>query len=311
MLSELTQRLRAFNRFYTQRLGLLTDRYLGQDRPLADARVLFEIGPDGVPIRDLRRVLGLDSGYLSRVIRSLERAGLVRTEAAVGDRRLRLVRPTDEGRHELAEMDGRASAATNQLFERLDAAERRQLVDAIDTVERLLRVSASRDTDAVPLRVAAQADAPAVAALLQRVFGEQREHFTPEAFAVSTPDVDTLAERITGHRVWVVDWNGRIVGTVTAEIRPPACWVRSLAVDQDARGLRIAERLLHAVEDYATHHGLTEIGLTTTHFQAAAAKVYRRLGYQRVRRIDVLGTEMTQMRKRLPHRSNQSAGGTG
>jgi hypothetical protein len=80
---EVTERLRLFNRFYTQQLGLMTDRYLGQDRPLAEARVLYEIGREGIPIRDLRRKLGLDSAYLSRVLRALERATITTPDSVL------------------------------------------------------------------------------------------------------------------------------------------------------------------------------------------------------------------------------------
>jgi hypothetical protein len=73
---------RSFNRFYTQRVGLITDNYLGQRRTLTEARVLFDIGHDGVQVRDLRRALHLDSGFLSRTLRALTRDGLV--ESAPG-----------------------------------------------------------------------------------------------------------------------------------------------------------------------------------------------------------------------------------
>ena len=69
-------RLRRFSRFFTQRVGVLTDRYLGQPRPLAEARLLFEIGADGADVRRLRAVLGLDTADLGRLLRSLERQGL-------------------------------------------------------------------------------------------------------------------------------------------------------------------------------------------------------------------------------------------
>lgn len=298
-MDDLVQRLRSFNRFYTRRLGLLTDQYLGQDRPLADARVLHQIGVDGVPIRDLRRTLDLDSGYLSRVLRSLERDGLVTTSASGGDRRLRVVRPTAKGRDELAEMDRRANAATADMFEQLDPAERRQLVAAVDTVGALLRLAASRDHKAVRLRQAVRADAPAIAALLLAAFSEQRDHFTDEAFALSTPDADVVAGRIGAHRVWVVEWEDRIVGTVTVELRAPSGYVRSLVVDPAVRGLRIASRLLDTAEEDAVAHGLARLELTTTPFQVAAAAVYRRHGFRRTGREDVAGTEMIRMRKRL------------
>ena len=69
--------VRRFNRLVTQRVGALDDHFLGRDRPLGESRVLFEIGPDGADLRDLRARLGLDSGYLSRLVQSLVSKRLV------------------------------------------------------------------------------------------------------------------------------------------------------------------------------------------------------------------------------------------
>ena len=124
--------LRSFNRFYTQRIGVLTDRYLGQDRPLAEARLLFEIGSDGARVHVLREGLGLDSGYLSRMLRSLERSGLVETVAAGGpDARRRLARPTPAGQAELAEINRRSDAAMARVVDGLDEPQVQELVAAV------------------------------------------------------------------------------------------------------------------------------------------------------------------------------------
>ena len=102
--------VRRFNRTVTQRVGALQDRYLAQDRPLGEARVLWEIGPAGSDVRALRARLDLDSGYLSRLLRSLEAAGLVTVEARRGDRRVRAARLTTAGRAERRVLDERSEA---------------------------------------------------------------------------------------------------------------------------------------------------------------------------------------------------------
>src|SRR4051795_13517763 len=94
--TEQVDALRRFNRYFTRRIGVLDDHYLGQDRPLGEARLLFEIG-DGVPLRELRSRLGLDAGYLSRLVRSLTAQGLVEVSAHSSDSRRRLVRLTPAG----------------------------------------------------------------------------------------------------------------------------------------------------------------------------------------------------------------------
>ena len=83
---------RAFNRTAAERIGVLTDQFLGRARPLGETRVLWEIGPDGLEVRALRARLGLDSGYASRVLRALERQGLVGVTASPDDGRVRHVR---------------------------------------------------------------------------------------------------------------------------------------------------------------------------------------------------------------------------
>ena len=204
--------LRSFNRFYTQRIGVLTDRYLGQDRPLAEARLLFEIGSDGARVHALRERLGLDSGYLSRMLRSLERSGLVETVAAGGpDARRKLARPTPAGQAELAEINRRSDAAMARVVDGLDEPQVQELVAALATLERLLGHDASERAGRPVIRRAQAGDAAAIAGVLRRAFAEQEPAFTPDAFAVSTPDPATLAGadrdrsrvgRGTGPDVW-------------------------------------------------------------------------------------------------------------
>src|ERR671919_812052 len=93
----MVSQVRRFNRVVTQRVGALDDRYLARDRPLGEARVLWEIGDDGSDVRTLRSRLGLDSGYLSRLLRSLEASGLVTVEPGEPDKRVRTARLTPSG----------------------------------------------------------------------------------------------------------------------------------------------------------------------------------------------------------------------
>src|ERR687892_1612857 len=93
MVTDQVSQVRSFNRLVTQRVGALNDHYLARDRPLGEARVLWEIGEDGCDVRLLRTRLDLDSGYLSRLLRSLEAAGLVTVDPNEDDRRGRTPRP--------------------------------------------------------------------------------------------------------------------------------------------------------------------------------------------------------------------------
>src|SRR3954462_3288900 len=130
--------VRRFNRTVTERLGVLRDRFLGLGRPLGEARLLWEIGDEGCELRTLRARLNLDSGYLSRSIRSLEEAGLVTVAANSSDRRTRVAQLTRKGKRERALLDERSDDLARSLLEPLNAKQQRSLIDSMATVERLL-----------------------------------------------------------------------------------------------------------------------------------------------------------------------------
>jgi DNA-binding MarR family transcriptional regulator len=136
--------VRRFNRTVTRSIGALDDAFLARARPLGQARLLWEIGPDGSDIRALRARLDLDSGYLSRLLRSLEQDGLAVVEVSDGDGRVRTVRLTTAGIAERAELDQRSDAAAATLLDPLTEAQRQRLVGAMAEVERLLVSSAVR-----------------------------------------------------------------------------------------------------------------------------------------------------------------------
>src|SRR5919206_1075525 len=120
MDDDMVRRVRRFNRTVTQRVGALSDRFLARDRPLAEARVLWEIGPDGCEVRTLRNRLELDSGHASRLLRALEADGLVRVEASPEDGRVRVARLTQAGRAERALLDRRSDDLAASLLAPLD-----------------------------------------------------------------------------------------------------------------------------------------------------------------------------------------------
>src|SRR3954469_24613460 len=100
MRDERIDDVRHFNRTVTQRIGALSDRFLARDRPMAEARLLWEIGVDGCEVRTLRRRLGLDSGHGSRLLRGGRGGGMVRVEPSAPDRRIHIARLTKAGRTE-------------------------------------------------------------------------------------------------------------------------------------------------------------------------------------------------------------------
>src|SRR4029077_14694674 len=134
--------VRRFTRVVTQRAGALDDAFLARGRPLGQARVLWEIGPDGRDVRDLRGRLDLDSGYLRRLPRALERDGLVTVEANEADGRIRKARLTVAGEAERAELDRLSDGEPAALLGLLSERQRGRLLTAMAEVERLLDASA-------------------------------------------------------------------------------------------------------------------------------------------------------------------------
>src|SRR6266700_3966933 len=136
--------VRRFNRAVTQRAGALDDAFLSRGRPLGQARVLWEAGPDGCDVRELRARLDLDSGYLSRLLRSLERDGLVAVQRSGTDGRVRTARLTTRGAAERDVLDQRSDAAAVAILEPLSPGQRARLITAMAEVERLLAAWAVR-----------------------------------------------------------------------------------------------------------------------------------------------------------------------
>src|SRR5262245_31680062 len=130
--------VRRFNRIVTQRIGALDEEYLARGRPLGASRVLWEVANGSTDARALRARLGLDSGYLSRLLRSLEAEGLITVEPDPDDRRVRSVRLTKAGRVEHAALDDESDALAWSLLSPLDDGRRVELVGAMAAVERLL-----------------------------------------------------------------------------------------------------------------------------------------------------------------------------
>src|SRR5262245_60980214 len=141
MEPDLVARVRSFNRAVGRRIGALEGRFLGRDRPMGASRVLWEIGPDGRDVADLRTGLGLDSGYLARLLRSLEREGLVVVEAGPGDGRRRRARLTEAGSAERDELDRRSDELAASVLAPLEERQRARLTAAMAEVERLLEAA--------------------------------------------------------------------------------------------------------------------------------------------------------------------------
>ncbi|MDO0912338.1 bifunctional helix-turn-helix transcriptional regulator/GNAT family N-acetyltransferase [Streptomyces sp. DT2A-34] len=265
--------LRRFNRYFTRRIGVLDDHYLGQDRPLGEARLLFEISESraGASLRELRSRLGLDAGYLSRMAKALESQGMVRLSAHPQDNRLRMIELTPAGRVEVKEQNRRAYAAAAGLLEGLSAPQRAELTEAMATAQRLLRL-AGITVDLV------DGAAPDARACLDTYADDIDERF-PEGF-----DKDSLVrpQEVSGDAgaFFVAYEEGRPVGCgALRRLEPGVGEIRHLWVHPGARRLGLARRLLESLEQEAAARHLTVVRLDTHAALTEAQAMYRACGY--------------------------------
>ena len=142
--------VRRFNRLVTQRVGALDVDYLRRGRPLAEARLIFEISADGADVRALRSKLGLDSGYLSRLLHSLKKQGLIAIATEAGDGRRRRVSLTRAGVAERAAYDRLSDTLAASMLNSLNGSEQSRLLAAMGEVERLIRVASVKIAHEAP-----------------------------------------------------------------------------------------------------------------------------------------------------------------
>ena len=274
------QHIRRFNRLVTQRIGVLQSNYLGQGRPLGEARLLFEIGEAGADIRELRTRLDLDSGYVSRILRALEGQGLLTVGKSPADGRVRIARLTPKGVDEVRTYDALSDNLARSLVEPLDEAQRTRLVAAMGEVERLLRASS------VTLHVEPPAgpDARAcVASYLRELSQRFDTGYDPKAAA---PTDDAQFTPPLGVFI-VARLEGRAVGC--GALKRPGLEIgeiKRLWIDPDTRGLGLGRKLLTALEDAARDMGLTHVRLDSNRALTEAIALYKKCGYSEVARFN-------------------------
>lgn len=276
MLADEISQVRRFNRLVTQRAGALDDHFLGRDRPLGESRLLYEIGPVGADLRDLRQRLGLDSGYVSRLVKSLQRKGLVRLSQGSADQRVRQARLTTAGRREVREMNERSDAAAEALLESLPSVHRGRLLAAMAEVHRLLQLAGLRIERVHPASRAARWCVGQYFEELDRRF---ESGFDPAA-SVSAEDRDLIPPR-GAFLVASVDGQPIACGAVKT-ISPAVGSLKRMWVADAGRGLGIGRRMLETLEAQARGLGLTTLRLETNHTLREAIQLYRSAGFREV-----------------------------
>jgi DNA-binding MarR family transcriptional regulator/N-acetylglutamate synthase-like GNAT family acetyltransferase len=266
--------VRRFNRLVTRQVGALDDRFLGH-RPLGESRVLFEIGLDGASPRDIRARLGVDSGYLSRMIRSLERDGLIEQQPDPDDGRTKRLSLTGAGRSELGELNRGSDALARSLLAPLTDDQRARLLRAQAEVTHLLAISMVTIEPEHPASTDARW-------CLSHYFDELVERFEEPFDPGRTLPADS-PDMVPPAGVFLV---ARING------RPAGCGALKhgelvrMWVDRPHRGLGIGARLLDALEAQARALGHETVRLYTNRSLAEAKSMYRARGYVEIPRYN-------------------------
>ena len=273
--------IRAFNRFYTARIGALRDGLLATSHPLPEARVLFELGHrDGaMDVADLRRTLELDAGYLSRLVSGLDDQGLVRRERSAADARRQRVALTAAGRAAFATLDARSAAEVGALLDGLRDEDRARLLDAMRTVREVLD-GAPRPEPFV-LRPLRPGDIGWAIHRHGVLYAD--EYGWDETFEALVAQV--LAGFATGHDPrreagWIAEVGGRPAGCVFCVRRDErTAQLRCLLVEPRARGMGIGARLVEECLRFAHRARYEDIVLWTNDVLADARRVYERAGF--------------------------------
>jgi DNA-binding MarR family transcriptional regulator/GNAT superfamily N-acetyltransferase len=276
MFEEAVGQVRSFNRLVTQRVGALNDHYLARDRPLGEARLLWEIGNDGCDVRQLRARLDLDSGYLSRLLRSLEAAQLVSVQPTAGDRRVRSVRLTPAGHAEREALDRGSDELARSFLEPLSESRRERLVAAMAEVERLLTGAL------VEVRAVDPAHPDAQMCLREYVseLGRRFETGFDPALSISA-ELDEL--RPPAGVFLVATLRSEPVGCGGLKFHgDEPTELKRMWVADSVRGLGIGRRLLSELESRAAEAGPGVVRLETNRALTEAISLYRSAGYREV-----------------------------
>jgi DNA-binding MarR family transcriptional regulator/GNAT superfamily N-acetyltransferase len=268
--------VRRFNRTVTQRVGALDRRFLARDRPLGEARVLWEIGDGGCDVRALRSRLDLDSGYLSRLLRSLEADGMITVRPSASDQRVRTARLTTAGKAERAVLERRSDELAASFLEPLSAAQQARLVAAMGDVERLLTTAIVEIAPVDPAHPAAQHCLGEYFAELDRRFDNG---FDPR---LSIP-ADAEELRPPAGVLLLATLQSDPIGCGALKFhdeRPTE--IKRMWVAEAARGLGIGRRLLEELEAHAGRRGSRIVRLETNHALTEAVAMYRAGGYVEV-----------------------------
>ncbi|MET9021475.1 bifunctional helix-turn-helix transcriptional regulator/GNAT family N-acetyltransferase [Actinopolymorpha sp. NPDC004070] len=288
--------VRTFNRFYTKVIGVLQAGLAGTPHTLTEARVLYELAhsdeerPGPMDVTTLRRLLDLDAGYLSRILRRFEGAGLVTRDQSATDGRRQVVRLTEEGAAAFAALDAAQVAAVERLLAPLAGPDGRRMLAAMDTIRQTLGDSGSSRRPGFVLRPPEPGDLGWVVARHGALYAAEYGWDTRFEGLVAriVADFAATADTSTGagsdrrrEAAWIAEVDGKPVGCIfcVAEDETTAK-LRLLLVEPSARGMGVGARLVEECLRFAGRAGYRRITLWTNDVLTSARRIYERAGFR-------------------------------
>lgn len=275
--------IRRFNRFYTRKIGVLEQNLMQSPFSLTEARVLFELAQqDGLTAKEIGSKLGLDPGYLSRIVNAFTEKNLITRKPVASDKRQYRLALTAKGHLAFGRLNQTAHSDVADMLNALPAGGGQRLVDAMTTIERLLDDEAHRP--AATLRMHRPGDMGWVVqqhgALYAREFGWDIafEALCAEIVAQFLKDFDPARERC-----WIAEIDGRQVGSVfLVKHSEEVAKIRLLLIDPAGRGIGLGKRLVDECIAFARSRGYRKITLWTQSMLLAARGIYEQAGFVRV-----------------------------
>ena len=278
--------VRRFNRFYTRQIGVLRKTYLDTPYSLGEMRVLYELAHnDGATASDIGRVLDVDAGYLSRVLRNFEKRGLVTRKASAKDARQSHLMLTARGRRAFAPAEKRSQRDVGAMLGRLKPAAQARLVAAMSEIEKLLDGEAPATKRSYVLRAPKPGDFGWIVSRHAQVYAEDYGWTQPFEGLCAQIVADFVnkfdAEK---ERAWIAELDGENVGCVMlVKDTDDVARIRLLLVDPKARGLGLGAKLTDECIAFARAAGYRKVTLWTHSILTAARRIYANAGFRLMR----------------------------
>jgi DNA-binding MarR family transcriptional regulator/predicted GNAT family acetyltransferase len=278
------ENVRRFNRFYTRQIGVLDEGLLASPYSLTEVRVLYELAHRDQPTAtEVGKALGLDGGYLSRILRGFQQRGLIDSTPSTADGRQHLLRLTEQGREIFANLDCRARESVGAMLGRLPAPDQRRLTGAMQTVEALLG-GGPRSNEPYLLRQPQPGDMGWIVHRHGVLYGHEHgfdqrfEALVAEIVAKLVRDFDAVRERC-----WIAERDGEVIGSVClVKESETVARLRLLLVEPKARGLGLGRRLVAECIRFARRTGYEKVTLITDGGLHAARHLYEDAGFRLV-----------------------------